>query len=228
MKGGIGAESRNCCHLYRLIPNRRMTHSLQAQFGPIDIYLFDQILKGRLHPGHRILDLGCGAGRNLVYFLRQGYAVQGVDLDAEAIDKVRDLARTIQPDIDLNRFRVARIEDLPFDPSSVDLVMLNAVLHFARDADHFDAMVNEAWRVLAPGGIFFARLASNIGIQDKVQHLGNGRFLLPDGTERYLVDQRMLLKTTRDLDAELIEPIETTLVQELRSMTTWVMRKSEA
>ena len=125
-------------------------------------------------------------------------------------------------------FRVARIEDLPFDPSSVDLVMLNAVLHFARDADHFNAMVNEAWRVLAPGGIFFARLASNIGIQDKVQHLGNGRFLLPDETERYLVDQRMLLKTTRDLEAELIEPIKTTLVQDMRSMTTWVMRKPEA
>lgn len=205
-----------------------MTDSLQVQLGPIDIYLFDQILKGRLENARQVLDLGCGGGRNLVYFLRQGYDVYGVDQDPDAILQVREMTLDIQPDTDLARFQVANIDDLPFDPSSFDLVMLNAVLHFARNADHFDAMVNEAWRVLTPGGIFFARLASNIGIQDKVQHLGNGRFLLPDGTERYLVDQRMLLKTTRDLEAELIEPIKTTLVQDLRSMTTWVMRKSEA
>jgi tellurite methyltransferase len=43
---------------------------LQEQFGPIDIYLFDQLLKGSIQPGMRVLDAGCGSGRNLVYLLR--------------------------------------------------------------------------------------------------------------------------------------------------------------
>ena len=106
-------------------------------------------------------------------------------------------------------------------------MIANAVLHFARDANHFEAMIHEAWRVLRPGGIFFARLASNIGISDRIQHIGNGRFQLPDGTERYLVDQRMILNFTRDLDGELLDPVKTTIVQDLRSMTTWVVQKKK-
>ena len=55
---------------------------LQEQFGQIDIYLFDQLLKGRISPGMRILDAGCGSGRNIFYFLREGYEVYAADADA--------------------------------------------------------------------------------------------------------------------------------------------------
>ena len=41
--------------------------TLQDEFGNIDIYLFDQLLRARLRPGMRVLDAGCGGGRNLVY-----------------------------------------------------------------------------------------------------------------------------------------------------------------
>lgn len=199
--------------------------TLPDQFGQIDIYLFDQLLKGRFDGLHRVLDLGCGSGRNLVYFLKNGYSVFGVDQDPEQIDRVRSLATSILGHSDENNFQVTPIESLPFAEESFDLVIANAVLHFATDATHFEAMIKEAWRVLQPGGIFFARLASNIGISDRIQHTGNGRFQLPDGSERYLVDQRMILNYTRDLDGELLDPVKTTIVQDLRSMTTWVMRK---
>ncbi len=202
-----------------------MTNTVHAQFGNIDIYLFDQILKGRFHSGQRILDIGCGSGRNLVYFLNNGYDVCGIDQDPEAIDRVREMAIKIQSDFDPARFTVSAIESLPFQEEEFDLVIANAVLHFAVDASQFEAMLYAAWRVLKPGGVFFARLASNIGIADRIQHIGNGMFQLPDGTERYLVDQRMILNYTRDLNGELLEPIKTTIVQNLRSMTTWVMRK---
>ena len=45
---------------------------LRAQFGAIDVYLFDQLLRGAIRPGMRVLDAGCGSGRNLVYLLREG------------------------------------------------------------------------------------------------------------------------------------------------------------
>ena len=64
---------------------------LQAEFGPIDIYLFDQLLRGRIRPSMRVLDAGCGAGRNLVHLLRGGYEVFGTDSDAGSIESVRRL-----------------------------------------------------------------------------------------------------------------------------------------
>ena len=70
---------------------------LREQFGEIDIYLFDQLLKGRISPGMRILDAGCGGGRNLVYLLRQGHEVFAADADPQAVDSVRSIARKLAP-----------------------------------------------------------------------------------------------------------------------------------
>ena len=53
--------------------------TLQDEFGSIDIYLFDQLLRARLRPGMRVLDAGCGGGRNLVYLLRNGFDVWATD-----------------------------------------------------------------------------------------------------------------------------------------------------
>jgi len=70
---------------------------LADRFGAIDIYLFDQVLRGRIRPGMALLEAGCGSGRNLVYFLREGYAVSAIDPDPEAIASVRALARRLAP-----------------------------------------------------------------------------------------------------------------------------------
>jgi SAM-dependent methyltransferase len=80
--------------------------NLQEQFGGIDIYLFDQLLKGRIRPGMRVLDAGCGEGRNLIYFLQSGYAVCGVDQSEEAIARVRSLAAALAPHLPAQNFRV--------------------------------------------------------------------------------------------------------------------------
>jgi SAM-dependent methyltransferase len=195
--------------------------SLQEQFGPIDIYLFDQVLRGRIVPGMRIFDAGCGGGRNLVYLLREGYQVFGVDADARAVDSVRRLARHLPAD----NFRTEPLEAMSFPDHFADAVLSSAVLHFARDDEHFGAMLRGTWRVLRPGGIFFCRLASSIGMEHKVQPIAGRRFLLPDGSERYLVDEGMLLALTRELGGEMLDPLKTTIVQNQRCMTTWVMRK---
>src|SRR5215218_5144255 len=131
--------------------------NLQEQFGGIDVYLFDQLLKGRLTPGMRLLDAGCGSGRNIVYFLREGFDVCGVDISADAVAHVRSLARTLAAHLPEENFRCEPVERVTFGAESFDAVLSSAVLHFARDEAHWRAMVGEMWRVLKPGGIFFAR-----------------------------------------------------------------------
>lgn len=196
-----------------------------SHFGPIDIYLFDQILRRRIPPGATVLDAGCGGGRNLVFFLREGYPVLGLDPDPAAIREVRALAGRLAPGTPESRFREEPVEASGFPDESADVVVSSAVLHFARDEDHFRAMLLGSWRLLRPGGLFFCRLASSIGMPDRFRPLGNRRFALPDGTERFLVDQDYLLAWTSELAGSLADPLKTSVVQDLRCMTTWVMRK---
>lgn len=199
--------------------------SLQEQFGQIDIYLFDQILKGRITPGMRILDTGCGSGRNLVYFLREGYEVHAVDPDPEAVANVRALARKFAPTLPETNFSVETVEHMSFTDARADVVICNTVLHFARDDAHFDAMLQGAWRALKPGGLFFSRLGSSIGMEGQIKPIGGRRYKSPDGSERYLVDEALLGTLTERLGAELADPVKTTVVQNQRAMTTWVLRK---
>ena len=202
-----------------------MENNLQQLYGNIDIYLFDQLLKGRFDDVKKVLDAGCGNGRNLVYFLRNGFEVYGVDLDPEAIAAVQSLSRSLVPNNPLTNFSVAAAEELPFENDFFDLVICSAVLHFARNENHFDQMLRSIWRATKPSGYLFARLASDIGIETLVHGLGNGRYLLPDGSERFLVNEQLLLNYTDELNGLLFEPIKTTNVQGLRCMTTWCVQK---
>jgi SAM-dependent methyltransferase len=200
--------------------------NLQEQFGQIDIYLFDQILRGRISPGLRIFDAGCGAGRNLVYFLREGYEIFGADSDSRAIEGIHRLAASLAPSLPKENFRVEAIEETSFPDTFADVVLSSAVLHFARDDDHFLAMLRGAWRVLRPGGLLFCRLASSIGMEHRMEPIAGRRCLLPDGSERYLADEELLGRLTRELGGQLADPLKTTVVQNQRCMTTWIVRKN--
>ena len=199
--------------------------TLQEQFGPIDIYLFDQILRGRITPEMCLLDAGCGSGRNLVYFLRSGYEVYATDADPGSIGAVRRLAASLAPQLPADNFREEPVEQMSFGDGFADVVVSSAVLHFSRNDAQFAAMVKEMWRVLKPGGMFFGRLASTIGMESRMTPLGDGRYFLPDGSERYLVNEETLMRYTRMLGGTLLDPLKTTVVQDQRCMTTWVVRK---
>ena len=202
---------------------------LREQFGEIDIYLFDQLLKGTIRPGMKVLDAGCGAGRNLVYLMRNGYQVFGIDESEVAIKNVRELAAKLAPQVSPQNFEVQSVHNISFPRGDTeemfDVIISSAVLHFARDEGHWQAMVNEMWRVLQKDGIFFARLASTIGIEAQVEPVGGRRYRLPDGREWFLVDAEMLKQVTAALAGEFMEPIKTTVVDQKRAMTTWVIRK---
>jgi len=196
------------------------------QFGPIDIYLFDQILRGRIARGMRVLDAGCGSGRNLVYFLREGFEVFAADADMQGVESTRRLASSLAPGLPAANFRVENIEEMSFPDDFADVVLSSAVLHFARGDDQFLAMLRGTWRVLKPGGLLFCRLASSIGMEGQMRRIDGRHHLLPDGSERYPVDAELLGKLTAELGGRLLDPLKTTVVQNQRCMTTWVVRKN--
>lgn len=202
-----------------------LASELERQFGQIDIYLFDQLLRGRIRAGMRVLDAGCGGGRNLVYLLQAGFDVFATDADPRAVESLRRLASELAPHLPHDNFRVEPVDRMTFPDSFADVVLSSAVLHFAHDEVQFDAMVRGMWRVLKPGGMLFCRLASSIGMEDRVRPVGGGRFALPDGSERYLVNEAILMNVTARLGGRLLDPLKTTVVQNQRCMTTWVIGK---
>ncbi|NJN14454.1 MAG: class I SAM-dependent methyltransferase [Planctomycetes bacterium] len=175
---------------------------LRSRLGATDIALLDQILKGRLDPPLRLLDAGCGGGRNLTLFRQEGYEVHAVDLVPR----------------DLPGFREAPVERLPYEDRFFDAVLCIAVLHFARDRTHFEAMTREMGRVLRPGGLFFARLSTT---------LGRGAGMPPPPPDWFLADGPLLAANEAMLDAERLDPLKTVVVDGLRTMTTWVLRKGQ-
>ena len=197
--------------------------TVQEQFGQIDIYVFDQILRGNLAEGMTVLDAGCGYGRNLVHLLREGCNVYALDANAAGVEHVRQLAAELAPRLCADHFSVGAIEKMPFESEFADAVICSSVLHFARDEQHFLAMVEELWRVLGPGGMLFCRLGSRIGME--FEEIRKHIYRIGDGSEWFLVDEAELLQITRQMDAVLMDPLKTTIVQDHRCMTTWVLRK---
>ncbi len=201
---------------------------LREVVGDIDIYLLDQILRGHVAADAVVLDAGCGAGRNLHYFLKRGQEAYGADSDPEAIARVRGLAQLHGCPADEEHFRLEPVEALSFGDDRFDLVICNAVLHFAHDEQHFAAMVAALRRVTRPGGLCFCRLASTIGIEARVEPIPGAPerwYRLPDGSDRFLVDLDYLLETTAQLGVELVDPVKTVNVQNRRCMSNWVWRK---
>ena len=202
------------------------SEDLRREFGDIDIYLFDQLHRGRIAEGMKVLDAGCGAGRNLVYLHRRGFDVWGTDGDDRAITAARAQAGILAPSLPADRFRLEPVERMSFENETFDVVISSAVLHFARDEEQWDAMLREMWRVLKRGGLFFARLATSIGHETRVRPLGDRRFIMPDGDERFLVDEAYIVEATGRVGGTLIDPLKTSVVQNTRSMMTWVARRT--
>jgi len=197
------------------------------QLGKIDIYLLDQVLRGNVRADATILDAGCGGGRNLHYFFKRGHSVAAVDSSPVAIEQTSRLAIELGHSPVPGQFRVEAVEDMSFDDRAFDLVICNAVLHFARDFGHFEAMVEALSRVVRSGGIVFCRLASTIGLESFLDDAAEtpGWHRLPDGSDRFLVDLDTLISITERLGVELVDPIKTVNVQNLRCMTNWVWRR---
>lgn len=201
-----------------------MQESLIEKFGNIDIYVFDQLLKGNIAKTHRILDAGCGGGRNHYYLAKNNFNLSAFDIDEERLRMAKEQA-TLLGYNHTDKFVQGNMVAIPFKDESFDWIINVAVLHFAEEKSHFEQMLNELWRVLAKGGKLLIRVASNIGIAHLMQPLRNNRFVMPDGSERFVLDEKDFDFYTKKLDAIQFEPLKTTNVSNLRCMTTWCLQK---
>lgn len=196
--------------------------SLQELVGNTDIYLLDQILKGRYRHKDKILDAGCGAGRNLQWFLKEGIEIYGTDLNSVAIDELK-FANPLFP---ADRFQSCPVEQLPFKNNFFDHVISSAVLHFAESVSQFHAMMVEMVRVLKLRGSLFIRMTSDIGIENKVKLITDGVYLIPDGSTRFLLTRSLLTDILQQYPLSFAEPFKTVNVDDIRCMSTLVFQKS--
>jgi len=193
---------------------------LEEIIGTTDIYLLDQIMKGRYNGNEVVLDAGCGYGRNVHWFLRKEMVIYGVDRDEEAIGELKHRYR-VQPD----RFRVSEVEKMPFEDEQFDHVISSAVLHFARDTGQFRRMMAEMVRVLKPSGTLFIRMTTDIGIEDRVRLVEDGVYVIPDGSRRFLLTRKLLEEVMREYGLSFLEPLKTVNVDDVRCMSTLVLKK---
>lgn len=197
--------------------------TLQELIGNTDIYLLDQIMKGRYLEGHKILDAGCGGGRNLIWFLKNEMEIYGIDKDEVAINYLKSQYVRLNKE----RFQVADITHIPFENNFFDHVISSAVLHFATSVFHFKEMMKEMIRVLKPGGSLFIRMTSNIGIENKITPIGNGVYHIPDGSTRFLLTPSLLNEIVQENNLSFVEPLKTVNVDNIRCMSTLVLTKNK-
>jgi len=193
--------------------------NIQDNLGKTDIYLIDQILKGRYQKGDKILDAGCGTGRNIQLFLNNGYSIYGIDHDKTAIESIIKNNSLASP----TNFINGSIDCLDFNDNFFDHIICNAVLHFAENTIHFNKMFNELLRVLKPQGSLFIRMTSSFGIENKISLLNDGVYKIPDGTTRFLLTEDLLnnIKTK----VSFIEPLKTVNVNNIRCMSNLILLK---
>jgi len=198
------------------------SNSVQDLVGNTDIYLLDQIIKGRYSQADKLLDAGCGTGRNLHWFLTEGIGIYGTDQNSNAIDEIK----AAYPSIPADRFQSCPVEHLPFKNDFFDHVISSAVLHFADSISQFRAMLTGMVRVLKPGGSLFIRMTSDIGIENKVKLVKDGVYLIPDGSTRFLLTRSLLTDILQQYPLSFAEPLKTVNVDDIRCMSTLVFQKN--
>jgi ubiquinone/menaquinone biosynthesis C-methylase UbiE len=195
---------------------------ISTLLGNTDIYLIDQIMKGRYKKGELILDSGCGPGRNLHWFLINGFDIYGIDSNPVFITDILQKNKSLPP----GRFQISVVEATLFGDNFFDHIISSAVLHFAKNTDHFFAMMNEMIRVLKPGGSLFIRMTSDIGIETIVKPIAEGIYLIPDGSRRFLLTRSLLSQILDQYPVSYLEEFKTVNVNDVRCMSTMVLSKS--
>jgi ubiquinone/menaquinone biosynthesis C-methylase UbiE len=135
-----------------------------------------QVASEECRPSARLLDIGCGAGRNAVPLARAGWRVVGTDLSlamlAAAAARVSDesLGSRLQ-------LLLAPMTPLPFASNSFDFVVAHGIWNLARSGREFRGAVNEAARVARPGALLFLFTFSRHTLPDTAEPVSGEPFV---------------------------------------------------
>jgi tellurite methyltransferase len=196
-------------------------NSIQSLLGQTDIYLVDQIMKGRYHVGESILDAGCGDGRNMRWFFQNNFNITGIDIHEDTIRNLKNM----QPGLPAGKLMVCPVEETPFPNDHFDHIISSAVLHFANSTAQFNKMIMEMVRIVKYKGSIFIRMTSDIGIENKVKHIAEGVYLIPDGSKRFLLSRPILAACMQQNNLSFLEPLKTVNVSDVRCMSTLMLQK---
>ncbi|XOV92594.1 MAG: class I SAM-dependent methyltransferase [Bacteroidota bacterium] len=181
--------------------------NLNNTFGDIDLELLDLVLKGFFREGQRLLDAGCGEGRNLIYFLQKNFDVYGIDSEKSSVDLVKYMFRNFCKDP--NNVRQEEISNTTFSSGMFDAIICSRVLHFSETELHFLKSWEQLIRMLKSGGILYLSMDSMIGFANKVTKLSDGKWQFQDGKIRFLLDENLLEKMQIEKSFEFIGPMKT-------------------
>ena len=195
------------------------------QIGMMDIYLIDQLQKGRLNNKMKILDAGCGRGRNAEYFIKNGYEIFGVDKNEKSILSLREKINEWNAGFDSANFKIEDLINISFPDCYFDFIISSAVLHFSENREHFTQQILELIRVLKNDGFLFIRMTGKHTIEHLSVRIKDDVYFLPDESTRYLLDKNYLEEFMAKNNLTYVEPFKTVNVADVRSMTTLVLMK---
>jgi tellurite methyltransferase len=192
-------------------------HEINNYFGDMDILLMDLILKGKVPESGKVLDAGCGEGRNGIYFINEGYAYTGIDTDQSKVRLIEYLSKGANAS-----FYVTDIKSFSKKGISFDFIICSRVLHFAKSVDHFFEMWNNLISMLNPNGIIYISMDSVVdtNMGDEVD---NGRYSFPDSEIRFAITSDIYEEIKKGF--EEIESLKTLVAHGKRAQSFIVLKK---
>ena len=185
----------------------------------MDLSLIDAILKGYLPASGTVLDVGCGEGRNGLYFIRTGFEYLGIDQDSSKIRLLEYLSSSLS---NANAsFKVGKMQEISFE-NRFDLVVASRILHFSEDRLDFLSIWEKLISSMKAGAVIYFAMDSAIATEFVLQKT-NGFSEFCDGRVSFALTEPLYQEMKVDLVE--VEPLKTIIYQNQRVQSFGLLRK---
>ena len=156
---------------------------------------------------HRLLEIGCGQGRNIIPFLNLEKDIYGIDMDEKNVALCKLIATSLGRDPSF--FSKANARMLPFENDFFDAIINCRVMHFAKNGHDFKQQWKEQFRVLKKGGFLYVCTDTSINNEEIVQSTDGERSWFNDQSKRILLTEQLFDLVNLHNNFKLLEPLKT-------------------